>query len=225
MDHSNPEAIKDLLPSRASHKNFAAAQQAIRHVRRQLPRRDANQRLQPRLDVDRNRFPMWITGRLEQLWVLNVESEMVQQSIADWPMSTRTHRLANEAMRNGGGSAAEQAIVAFAYLLQLGIRPLDYMHTSGREHAFVVIGRVPPVMDGLREHKNDDQGVEIMLTPNEAIVEIKPETWGVDAVVCDPHRGVSYRQVELINTEYYYDYYPAESQLYVPAMNDAVFDG
>ncbi len=225
MDHSKPEETSGELPSRASHKNFAAAHQAIRHVRRQLPRRDASRRLQPKLDVDRDGFPLWITGRLEQLWVLKGEAEMLQESVADLPLGTRTHRLANMAIRHGSGTAAEQALVAFAYLFQLGIRPLDYMHASGREHAFVVIGRVPVATDGSREHKRVDRGVEIMLAPDEAIAELKPETWGKDAVVCDPYRGVAYRQVELVNTEYYYDYYPSESLLFVPPVNEVVSNG
>jgi hypothetical protein len=219
------ETIHELLPSRTAQKNFTAAQQALRYVHAQLPRRERYRRRQPQLDVDRRGFPLWILGRLEQIWQITGESEAVQHSIADTPMELLAHRLAREAEQRGMGSPAERAIVAFAYLMRLGLRPLDYMHTSGREHAFVVIGRTPPVADGHREHLEDEQRGEIPTAPEASVIELTPEAWGVDAVVCDPWRGVTYRQVELVNTEYYYDYYPCESQLHVPPTAEAAFDG
>jgi hypothetical protein len=229
-----------LAPSRAADKNMMAALQAIRHVRAKLPRRELYRRTQPKLDVDQNGFPRWILGRLDQIWQITGESEMLQQAIADWPTEALAHRLARAAEQEGSGSPAEQALVAFSYLMHLGLRPLDFMHSTGREHAFVVIGRVSPVTDGERVHLEDtgradvgrddsgrrDSGrEEVVLATKRTSFEITPETWGPDAVVCDPWRGVAYRQSELVNTEYYYDYYPSESQLYVPPSADAAYDG
>jgi hypothetical protein len=204
---------------------MVAAQQAIRYVRSKLPRRVSYRRSQPGLDVDRNGFPRWIHGRLGQIWQITGESEMVQQRHADWPTESLAHRLAREAEANGMGTPAEQAVVAFAYLMRLGLRPLDYMHNPGREHAFVVVGRTSPVQDGERGHVEDDGGEGVLLTVKEQVHEITPETWGPDAVVCDPWNGVAYRKLELINTEYYYDYYPSESQLNVPPAAVAAYDG
>jgi len=225
VSKASAEAIDDALPSRAAHKNMMAAQQAIRYVRSNLPRSEIYRRQQPVLDVDRNGFPRWLVGRLDQIWQITGESEMVQHSIADWPTEALAHRLARAAERTGIGSAAEQAVVAFCYLMRLGLRPLDYMHGPGREHAFVVVGRIPPVGDGERGHVEDEGGEGVLVTTKEPMVEILPETWGPDAVVCDPWRGITCRQNEIVNTEYYYDYYPAESQLHVPPTAVAAYDG
>ncbi len=221
MTQSTAETNHNLLPSRAAQKNHTAAQQAIRHVRGQLPRRAAYRRLQPALDVDRNHFPHWILGRLDQVWRLTGELEGTQQGLSDRPTELLAYRLAREAVKTGTGTAAEQAIIAFAYLMHVGVRPLDFMHSTGREHVFVLVGRMPPssvTHDPTSERKRDAS------VTTDPVIEITPEMWGADAVVCDPARGVIHRQGELINTEYYYDYYPSESQLHIPPAAGAAFD-
>lgn len=68
----------------------------------------------------------------------------------------------------GCGNCMEQSAVAFAYLLRLGVRPLDWMEVTNGDHAFVVIGREPD------SAAND------------------PKSWGKDAAVCDPWDNVAY---------------------------------
>lgn len=64
------------------------------------------------------------------------------------------------------GNCGEHAAIAFCYLLDLEVKPLDYMFATNHDHAFVVIGR-PATSD-----------------------VSKPEEWGADAVVVDAwHEG------------------------------------
>lgn len=65
-----------------------------------------------------------------------------------------------QAKRNGCGNCGENSILAFIYLYDLGVRPLDRMGVD-KDHAFVVIGRA----DG---DVNDFK------------------SWGPAAAVCDP---------------------------------------
>lgn len=222
----------DLLPSRAARRNLAFAYQAIRRVRLVLPLRKLEQPtptgLQPEqvrsAHVTREDFGRWLIGRHEQVWAIEHEWAVVQHGGDDWTTSALIHRLARAAERSASGDAGEQAAVAFAFLSSLGVRPLDFMHTPGRAHAFVVIGRAEPQPERpASEH--DDQPDGMFEAPRAAVTELRPETWGKDAVVCDPYRGVAYRQPELMNTEYYYDYYPCESQLHVPVGQDQAVDG
>lgn len=69
---------------------------------------------------------------------------------------------ANMAIKHGCGNCGEHAQIAFCYLLNKKIHPLDYMELVDNDHAFVVIGR-------LKGSSPSDPG-----------------TWGSDAVVCDP---------------------------------------
>jgi len=69
--------------------------------------------------------------------------------------------LANTAKVNQCGNCGEFSALAFMYLYDLGVGPLDWMSLVGGDHAFVVIGRV----DG------DANQVG---------------RWGANASVCDP---------------------------------------
>jgi hypothetical protein len=68
--------------------------------------------------------------------------------------------VAEYAGKNGCGNCGENAILAFMYLYDLGVRPLDNMAVD-QDHAFVVIGRKPGDVNDFA-------------------------TWGPVAVVCDP---------------------------------------
>jgi hypothetical protein len=77
----------------------------------------------------------------------------VLESSADW------------AKHYGCGNCGEQSAVAFVYLRDLGIRPLDWMQVGNFKHAFVVVGR-------LGESDPADY-----------------TTWGRSSYYCDPWRG------------------------------------
>jgi hypothetical protein len=220
-----PEGMKAALPTQVGRTNLAQAQQAIRHVQKLLPPRELHRRRQPKLHVGGEQFSQWLIGRLEQVWLVTPESEMPADPIDEWPTTALVHRLARAAEQSGAGLSGEQAAVAFAYLLQRGVRPLHFMHAVGREHAFVVIGRHPPEEEVERDDLGDDQYGGLLVTPTEAASETGPESWGADAAICDPWSGMAYRQPELINSEYYHDYFPAEAQLHAPSVQDRAFEG
>ena len=129
--------------------------------------------------------------------------------------AAQIHRMAAAARDGSYRGPGAMTAVAFAHLLQLGAAPLDFMHNVGRGHAFLVIGRKLPELaesieddDGLHDHT--ELGSRRL---GEAPPMKGPESWGLEAVVCDPARGLVFRQPEILSTEYYKDYDPAESQL------------
>ena len=67
------------------------------------------------------------------------------------------------------GNCQEQSAVAFTYLLDRGVRPIDWMALQDPgDHAFVVVGR------------------------HSRTFETDPSSWGASAVVCDPWYGSVY---------------------------------
>ena len=75
-------------------------------------------------------------------------------------------KSAEAAQAYGCVNCGEQSAIAFVYLRQQNIFPLDWMEVDGYKHAFVIIGR----------RRGSD-------TENWA-------TWGNEAVICDPWRDV-----------------------------------
>lgn len=70
--------------------------------------------------------------------------------------------MAFEARTMGAGNCGEQAALAFKYLEEHGIRPLDYVSFMTRDHAIVILGSTVPI----RQNNFAD--------------------WSVEGVVCDP---------------------------------------
>lgn len=66
----------------------------------------------------------------------------------------------------GCGNCGEQSALAFVYLRQQGVKPLDWYQVNSFQHAFVIVDRA--------------SGSD----PKNYL------TWGNDAVVCDPWRKV-----------------------------------
>lgn len=75
---------------------------------------------------------------------------------------------ARQAVEGKAGNCDDQSCVAFTYLYDNGVRPLDWMHLINGKHAFVLIGR-------------EDRS------------EADPATWGEDLVVCDPWNNDAYQ--------------------------------
>lgn len=80
--------------------------------------------------------------------------------------------IADNALRRQCGNCGEQAAIAFMMLLEKKVEPIDYMFCAGEgdDHSFVVIGR------------REDSDVR----------KYNAQTWGPDAVVCDPWMGKAY---------------------------------
>jgi hypothetical protein len=86
----------------------------------------------------------------------------------DPAMEAAIREWAAKARATGCGNCGEQASLAFLYLLERHVRPLDFMACADGDHNFVVIGRpaAVPASDFKR--------------------------WGQQAVVCDPWDGTVY---------------------------------
>jgi hypothetical protein len=76
-------------------------------------------------------------------------------------------KWAREAVQGRAGNCDDQSCVAFVYLLDNKVRPLDWMHLTNKKHSFVLIGR------------DDTSGTD-------------PAGWGEDVVVCDPWNDTAY---------------------------------
>jgi hypothetical protein len=208
-------------PSQVSRRNAAHAHLAIGHVRSQLPPFDRAHPPPRDPRIAAADFGAWLAGRFEQIWPLRHEAELADAGEADFSPTTLVHRLAEAVRRAAAGRAGEEAVLAFAYLHTLGVRPLDFMCCPGREHAFVVIGRTPPAVlrDAELRRRSEDH-----LVSGAARVLLRPEDWGAEAVVCDPHQGVVYTQPELLKSDHYDEYHPCESQLFAPPAHVADLD-
>jgi hypothetical protein len=98
---------------------------------------------------------------------------LAERSVTKQYESFETERylrfLAGAAESTGCGNCGEQSALAFSYLMDRGIHPLDWMALqSPGDHAFVVIGRL--------QKSNESE----------------PVTWGERAIVCDPWKGMVY---------------------------------
>ena len=122
--------------------NLQRAKAACAHVKRKLPRGAGNR---PDGSSDAEACVLW------------VRENMV--SAKDW-----VPHLASRAVQYGCGNCGEQAALAFMYLKQQGVRPLDYMNLYDPEgkaiHSFVAI-------------EFEGEGEE-------------SSGWGTHAVICDP---------------------------------------
>jgi hypothetical protein len=207
-------------PSRVSRQNAGHAYMAIAHVRAQLPLVDRHRPLPRDPGVTGNEVGAWLSGRFEQIWPIRAASELEAGAEDDVTTTALVHRLADAARRARAGRAGEAAALAFAYLHALGVRPLDFMCCPGRERAFVVIGRRPPAPKPT-DAPPDAEAPVVVEGPHAAESRSSAESWGPDAVLCDPHDGVVYTQPELVKSDAYFQYQPCESELSAPAARHA----
>lgn len=75
--------------------------------------------------------------------------------------------MARTAIQIKAGNCGEQAALAFTYLRDAGVRPIDYFEYTDRDHAFVILNR-----DAAKDINNFAE-------------------WSENAVVCDPWRDTS----------------------------------
>jgi hypothetical protein len=91
-----------------------------------------------------------------------------QQGWDSLPPEERLRNVAALAEEKGCGNCGEQSAMAFVYLLDRHILPLDWMGLESGKHNYVVVGR--------SRYSNPDD----------------PRGWGPEAVVCDPWKGEAY---------------------------------
>ena len=97
-----------------------------------------------------------------------------QQGWDSLPIEERLRNVAALAEEKGCGNCGEQSAMAFVYLLDRHILPLDWMGLESGKHNYVVVGRT----------RHGEPG--------------DPNTWGPEAVVCDPWKGEAYSPKMLI---------------------------
>ncbi len=112
--------------------------------------------------------------------VQRMRSVTVKQLMAAgafYKLVTDIRTVANSALSKGCGNCGEQAAIAFMMLVDKRVEPIDYMFCAGEgdDHVFVVIGR--------REGSD--------------VRKYSAQTWGPDAVVCDPWMGLAYSCSEM----------------------------
>jgi hypothetical protein len=110
------------------------------------------------------------TSRPPGILGVRYERWWLQKTFTDHTYDQLIRHEAMVAKRFGCGNCGEQSAVAFMYLMQYRVSPLDYMAFTNLDHAFVVLGR---------PKATDDSAVS---------------TWGDLAVVCDPwkNEGIAY---------------------------------
>lgn len=137
-------------------KNMIWAQQALKYTKTQL-KTTANR---PRDAV--RIWPLICVGY--------VRGKSLHTLTSEWgPIQS----LASRARHFQCGNCAEHAAVAFVFLQDRGIIPIDYMEGQNVDHVFVVIGREK---NGQKSHWT---------------------TWGPNAVVCDPWDGKCFPAKEI----------------------------
>lgn len=89
------------------------------------------------------------------------QSRLKRRSLKTPTMINQMRVVSDEATANLCGNCAEFSIVAFVYLYDRQVRPLDWVSVKSGDHAFLIIGRKPGDI-------NDSS------------------SWGADAAICDP---------------------------------------
>ena len=114
------------------------------------------------------------TGGVSRICVHDMRGQLTEKGVDDLPPADAVAVREVWARAYGCGNCGEQSAIAFMWLYNKGIRPLEWMRFTDADHAFVVVGRA--------WNKSFDWDV-----PN----------WGPSAVVCDPWKKRAYRAVDL----------------------------
>jgi hypothetical protein len=129
--------------------------------------RDAVDYVGSKLTIGSSNKPRDVIGSLGESLLCVVAIRSVDIATGDRNATLGWIRAsAAKAEHVGCGNCGESAALAFMHLHDRHVHPLDLMEGQNVDHAFVVIGRAP---------KGD---------------AAEPETWGQDAVVCDPWGGL-----------------------------------
>ena len=117
-------------------KNLALARQAVKHV-------------VGKMSLGAQNKPSDVLASWGQSLICVFAIRSVEVSGED-TTSVRGLRIwAAKAESAGCGNCGEQSAIAFVHLMDLKVRPLDYMIRTNKDHAFVVIGRESNSLSGL----------------------------------------------------------------------------
>lgn len=139
---------------------IAAANTACGYVRKMLPS-GANNSLSQKFF---RQIPVygWIKTQND---IATAREAYDQVAEGDW--KTYIELMARTGIRIKAGNCGEQSSVAFMYLKEMGVRSLDYMEYTDKDHAFLVLNRRADI----------------------DIADFK--AWSEGAVVCDPWRDAT----------------------------------
>ena len=151
-------------------ENYVWAQKAVAFVKAYTPLGAANKARNP-AEMIRAKGARWAIGDNLDPYLNNLQADSPGDGLANIRKTVELGIAFNAALtiRERGGNCSDQAGLAFIYLRDNKVFPIDYMNKPDfflkfGGHAFVVIGR----------KSGSDP--------------LRPETWGDDAVVCDPHQ-------------------------------------
>jgi hypothetical protein len=122
----------------------------------------ANEYVQGKMDIGKSNS---IVNDHLKLFAPSLCVRFVRSAVKTTDPGKQLTMLGTRAEHMGCGNCGEQSAMAFLFLKDRGIRPLDWMEATNFDHAFVVVGRAEGSKD----------------------TDIK--TWGPAAVVCDPWWG------------------------------------
>lgn len=164
----------------------AVAREAMQHARQSLPTGASNRPKDVAIHVLKSVLDVYLRGKdpLEGsptacVPQMRKEGRRLKANAADRDQTSNPYRSmlieARNATRFGCGNCREHSIIAFLYLVEKGIHPLDWMCLQDPgDHAFVVIGRT-----------------------NGMVVE-RPDMWPRHVWVCDPWKGENYPGSEIL---------------------------
>ena len=139
---------------------LAEAKLAVVHVQKKTPLGTYNQ------IRDTTRQPLMLPFRIMMRGAQILrENQEVAKLTPGASYERKIEILAEAGKRGMSGNCSEMAAIAFLFLSDRGIRPLDYMCFNGKDHAFVILGRPAGSIAG------------------------DFSSWADKSVACDPLRG------------------------------------
>lgn len=136
------------------HENLRQAEGAVTYVKQKM------------VIGASNKSSDLFTSLFEREWSMTCVERIRKEPYSGATIISKLRAIAQRASINGCGNCGEQAAIAFVWLMNKKISPIDYMSRTNADHAFVVIGREGDL-------KN-------------------PDSWGDNCYVCDPWDGTSY---------------------------------
>ena len=115
-----------------------AAMDACRYVKQNMKTGAANK---PGKELDRGligHVGAWLTVKTERS---DIDITILRRGIREWDVNRTMEVWAEKAMAYGAGNCGEQSALAFSYLKNRRVQPIDWAHFNNRDHAFVLINR------------------------------------------------------------------------------------
>lgn len=88
----------------------------------------------------------YVVGNVPAMWCVwkmreATDEQILAKHLHDYQVNQIMEVMAEKAKQFGCGNCSEQAAMAFVYLRNRHIEPLDWMEFTNRDHSFVLLGR------------------------------------------------------------------------------------